>query len=806
MALLLQSPSFDLWWKVQQGLLLLESPGRSLEAMLGAEVLQRMPLALLTTELPPGEIESRMVADAHGEAEEACIIFPRTRDLVFSARFRVYQHRPFVLFQLALKNEGREAVPIRRFFLQTLPNGLRTVAEPRGFYANGWQSWSPAGFLSASSGWFASARTCCSTVPIRWLQRKALHNTLTPWRRRTSRFWSETVGAVITSREALVAGAASLADQFVQVNADLRSNVRQLLLQSQVDEVLLKQGATCTSEWFYLEWVALPNVDPLAQYAYAVARQMQVPDLKPVPTGWCSCYVFGEDVSQDAMIDNLATAALLADELPLEIIQLDEGYESRWGDWREPSNDFPHSLGWLADRIRGSDFTPGLWLAPFTVHRRAKLAKSHPRWLLRNMAGRPVSAGLIFKRTQSTHFIGQVLDVTHPGVQEHLRRLIEQVVHEWGYSYLKLDFLYAAALPGRHHNSALTRAQAYRYALHIVRETAGEEVFLSGCRAPFGPSVGVVDAMRIGPDTALDWYPRLGCSGVWSPFRRLLRSSFSLPSMRNSLHNVMTRAWTQGRWWVNDPDTLRIQDEHSRSGPTASLTEDMIIAQATLMGLSSGLCLLSDDLSGLPPGRREIAAALLPPLIEGMDVLDLFSSEMPQTVIAPVSRPWGHWHLLGLFNWDAKPRQHKLPHDLPDIDWRRKYHLVDFWNRRYVHFDPTDGHLARNAGPSFVLPAYGGVLLSLRPVEQGPHLVATTFHISQGAEVTAWKTLPSQVVLSLSIGRLARGEVWLALPSRPTAVSWNEEKLSDSAVRAVARGVWAIRFWLNRKGTLQVEY
>jgi alpha-galactosidase len=724
--------------------------------------------------------------------------------VVFSARFRLYQHRPFVLFQLALRNEGREAVPIRRFFLQTLPNGLRPVAAPRGFFTNGWQSWSPAGFLPISNGWLASAMASCPITPIRWLQGRVMHNALTPMHKKLSRFWSETVGAVITSREALVAGAVSLADQFVQVNADLRPNTGQLLLQSQADEILLKQGETCSSEWFYLEWVALPNIDPLAQYAYAVARQMQVPNLKSVPTGWCSCYVFGEDVSQDAMIDNLATAALLADELPLEVIQLDEGYESKWGDWDERGDDFPHSLGWLAERIMGSDFTPGLWLAPFTVHARAQLAKTHPAWLLRNMAGRPVSAGLVFKRTRNVRFVGRALDVTHPGVQEHLQRLIERVVHEWGYSYLKLDFLYTAALPGRRHDPTLTRAQAYRQALRIIRETAGEETFLSGCGAPLGPSVGLVDAMRIGPDTAPEWYPRLGCSGGWSPFHRFLRSNFSLPSMRNSLHNVMTRAWTHGRWWINDPDALQVRDKHGRLGSTTSLTEDMIIAQATLVGLSSGMCLLSDDLSGLSPGRREIAAALLPPLIEGMDVLDLFSSEMPRTVIAPVSRPWGHWRLLGLFNWDAKPVQRVLPQSLLDIDRRREYHVVDFWNRRYIRFNPADG--GPPGKPSFVLPAYGGVLLGVRPIEQGPHLVATTFHISQGAEVMAWEVSPSQVSLSLSIGRLARGEVWLALPSRPRAVFWNDENLPDSAVRAVVRGVWAIRFWLNRKGTLHVEY
>jgi alpha-galactosidase len=767
--------------------------------MLGVEILQRMPITLLTTELSPGEIETQAVSDAQGEAEEARIVFPKMRDLVFSVRFRLYQNRPFALFQLALANRGREAIPVRRFFLQTLPDGLRPVGTPNGFYSNGWQSWSPAGLVPATK------RARCPILPVRWLQGSITQNALTPWYRKPSRFWSETVGAVVTPREALVAGAVSLADQFVQVKVDFQSNTGQLMLQSQMDEILLRPGETCISEWFYLEWVALPNVDPLAQYAYATARQMKVSNLRRVPMGWSSWYAFGEDVSQDAVIDNLATAALLADELPLEVIQLDEGYESMWGDWRERNESFPHSLGWLAERIMGSGFSPGLWLAPFLVHARAQLAKDHPAWLLRNTGGRPVSAGLVFKRTHSPRFMGRALDVTHPGVQEYLQRLVEQVVHEWGYAYLKLDFLYAAALPGQRYDSTVTRAQAYRQAIQMIREIAGEETFLMGSGAPLGPSVGLMDAMRIGPDTAPEWYPHFGRSGGWHPLRRLLRGNRSLPSMRNSLRNVMTRAWTHGRWWINDPDALIVRD-NDRLGAATSLTEAMIIAQATLLGLSSGMCLISDNLSRLPPGRREIAAALLPPLIEGMDVLDLFSSEMPQAVVAPVSRPWGHWRLLGLFNWEAKPVQRTLPQDLPDMDDRQAYHLVDFWNRRYIRFDRAEGRLPRKAGPSFVLPAYGCVLLSLRPIKQGPHLVTTTFHISQGAEVTAWEASSSHVTLSLSIGRLAQGEVWLALPSRPTAVFWNDEKLSRSLIRAIVRGVWAIRFWLNRKGTLHIEY
>ncbi len=784
MALLLQSPSFELWWESQAGLLRLESPGRSIEVALGVEVVRRWrPLTVSMYDLVHNDasstnatasvtITSQTLEDIHGQAEEVQLTFDAYQGLCLSIRFRLYQHRPFTLFQISLTNT-KEPLRLRRFFMRTQPDGFHAVETPTGFYNHGWQSWSHAGTLSTTQ------RAHRPLWPIRKLQGPMTQNARTPWRGKTGRFWSETVGAVVTPREALVTGGASLGDQFVQVGVDLRAHSFTLDVQSQVDNLVLEQGETCTSEWFYLEWVALPNLDPLAQYAWAVARQMQVPKLKPVPTGWCSWYIYGADVSQDAIIDNMANAALLDNELPLQVIQLDEGYETIWGDWTATNTRFPHSLKWLADRIKGSKFQPGLWLAPFTVHAKSQLAREHPEWLLHTKQGRLVSAGLLF------NFIGRVLDPTHPGVEEYLHTLIDQAVHEWGYTYLKLDFLYAAALPGQRHNPTLTRAQAYRHALGIIREAAGEDTFILGCGAPLGPSVGLVDAMRIGPDTAPNWEP------TFARPRRLLRHNPSLPSLRNSLRNVMTRAWMHERWWLNDPDTLMVRDTQT------SLAKNLVVAQATLLGLSGGVFMLSDDLTKLPPERREIAAAMLPPLLKGMDVPDLLEREMPKVVVVPVSRAWGHWRLVGLFNWQPEEVRQRL-RNLKGFNWPCPYHLVDFWNQQYWRIEEG------KTWPVFTLPPQSARLFSIRAVKEGPHLIATTFHISQGGEVTSWQVTPEAMTLSLNIERLAQGEVWLALSHRPTEVLWNNEKLPQTAIRAIAPEVWAISLWLNHSGTLHV--
>ncbi len=776
MSLLFQSPCFEVRWEPHTGTLHLQSPGRALHCFFGVEVIRRRRVRTLTTDkLPAGRVTTEHLEDVQGQADGATIYLQEFQGLTLSVAIRVYASRPFVLLKVSVTNVGPDPVHVRRFFVRTTPDGFESIESPSGFYTNGWQSWSTAGFLPAHR------HAVTFSLPERWLQGPMIHNAATPYGWRTGRFWSEMVGAVVTPREALIAGGVSLADQFVQVAADVRPGHHALTVQSQADDLLLDVGEGLASEWFYLEWAPLPSTDPFAQYAYAVIRQMQLPTPRPAPTGWCSWIVYGNRVSEADIIENLAAAALLADEVPMEVIQLDEGYQTQWGDWTERNARFPHDFRWLAERIRGSGFTPGLWLGPLTAHPKSALATQHPDWLLRAPRGRPVSPGLI------SGFLGRALDPTHPGVQAHIRNLVQEAVHEWGYGYLKLDFMYAGALSGKRYNARLTRAQALRQVFQVIREAAGSDAYIVGCGAPLQPAIGLVDAMRIGPDTAPSWEPSYRQVGP------LLKRNPSLPGLRNSLRNVVTRTWMHNRWWTNDPDTLLMGDTETR------LTDGEVLAQVTLIGLSGGLLLLSDKLDALSPERRALVAALYPSLVEGMDVLDLFQKEMPEEVIVPIARPWGRWRLVGLFNWSNAPVERTLPADLP-MDQRKPYHLFDFWERRYLRLE------AGALQPVFHLPPHGAVLLGIRPAHSVPHLVTTTFHISQGAEITEWQLDGGDLALTIDLQRLAQGEVWLALPSRPSEAFLNEKPLPDGAVRAVSPGVWAVKFHVNRQAALHVRW
>ena len=105
-----------------------------------------------------------------------------------------------------------------------------------------------------------------------------------------------------------------------------------------------------------------------------------------------------------------------------------------------------------------------------------------------------------------------------------------------GVDYLKLDFLYGGAVPGARY-ADVDEVAAYRAGLALVREAVGPDVYLVGCGAPLLPSVGLVDAMRVSPDTFHEGAED-GSAGL------------------RGLMPLAARAWMQGRLWVNDADCV----------------------------------------------------------------------------------------------------------------------------------------------------------------------------------------------------------------------------------------------------------
>jgi alpha-galactosidase len=132
-----------------------------------------------------------------------------------------------------------------------------------------------------------------------------------------------------------------------------------------------------------------------------------------------------------------------------------------------------------------------------------------------------------------------VLDVTHPDAAEWLADTFRTLT-AWGFTYHKIDFLYAGAMPGRRHADA-TPLEAYGEGLRSSGRRSGR-TRAARVRRTAAAEIGRVDAMRISPDIDPDWEPPEG--------------DVSQPSQLGAVLAGRARSWQHGRWWVNDPDCI----------------------------------------------------------------------------------------------------------------------------------------------------------------------------------------------------------------------------------------------------------
>lgn len=390
---------------------------------------------------------------------------------------------------------------------------------------------------------------------------------------------------------------------------------------------------TCTQEGPEVEvaFEDVPDViEAVERLSAALGGRMQARTPAPLRV-WCSWYSYYRNVTLEHMRHNAARARDL--NLPFDVFQLDDGFQADLGDWTEPSEHFGGHARDLPAVLAALGFRAGLWLAPFLVGPNSKLYATHPEFLLRAEDGRP----LLFGNNWGGPYAA--LDTTHPGALAWLRDLAA-TVRGWGYDYLKIDFLYAAAHPGRRHDPGVGRAQAYRMGLEAIREGFGDG-FILGCGAPLASSVGVVDAMRTGPDVAPFWDDE---------GRRVHLGDGAAPSARNALHTALSR-WYQHAWYQPDPDVMIARRELSLLWDTErQAVAGLLDVIGGLRASSDPIDMLDDD--GLTLLRRS---------------LSLSTPDRPRLLTSSAGNAVTHF-TRGTFNLSDQPMQGLAPHSYDPRD------------------------------------------------------------------------------------------------------------------------------------------
>lgn len=260
------------------------------------------------------------------------------------------------------------------------------------------------------------------------------------------------------------------------------------------------------------------SADTLEHALEAVGDRLGVGRVRSVPPGWSSWSYYFKRVTEKDVLENVEAARRL--ELPVEIVQLDDGYETEIGDWLEVRPEFG-SLESLASAVRKQGMQPGIWVPPFMVSPSSTVAKRHWDWLVPDL-----DAGEHWGQVM------RILDITKPGAAEYISTVFRTFA-SWGYTLFKLDFLYAAAIPG---------LDRYRQSMELIRDAVGPEAILLIGGAPLLPSIGLCDVMRIGPDVL----PEVADPQL---------------DLENIVPITNLRSWMNGRLWLNDPDCLVARPE-----------------------------------------------------------------------------------------------------------------------------------------------------------------------------------------------------------------------------------------------------
>jgi alpha-galactosidase len=339
------------------------------------------------------------------------------------------------------------------------------------------------------------------------------------------------------------------------------------------------------------------TVEPtLRRWSEAVAAAAPLPPRVPDKrlTGWCSWYNLYAAIDEPAIQDHLAAARDFRDinRVPLDIFLIDDGFTPEMGDWLDVKPQFPRGMQPLLADIAAAGFRPGLWIAPFMVGNRSKLAQAHPDWLVQDAAtGAPLVQMRFYgefrwhKRSEEYH----VLDVTHPDAEAYIRHVFRTWEHEWGARYFKTDFMLFGSEHGpdtaRWHTPGLSRIAIWRRMAALIREEIGEDALWLGCGCPLWASVGYVDAMRIGRDIGVTWH------GEYSA-ESLLRDQLT----RNHAANVL---------WQADPDCILLRDRYHE------LNDEQVNSLAQFAANAGGVLMTSDHLGQLGPERQRLFADAL---------------------------------------------------------------------------------------------------------------------------------------------------------------------------------------------------
>ena len=490
-----------------------------------------------------------------------------------------------------------------------------------------------------------------------------------------------------------------------------------------MDRVILEPGEERVGEWLRVDGNenVFSAIEKFARIKGKFSNSFPLPN---PPSVYCTWYYYGGTITQEDIIENLN--AIKQHKIPLDVFQIDEGWERDIGDW-EPNEKFSLGMKYLADLIRSYGMRPGIWTSPFIVSPECEIGRRNPDWLLMRDDGIPVMFRMFGKRYY-------VLDTTHPEVLEWIENLYRKLTYEWGYTYHKIDFARAVVLDPKaiFRDKKATRAEAYRRGLEAVRRGAGSESYILLCGGLYGASSGLVNGQRTSSDARSCWPKSTDPSEIVAP---------------HTIKQNVLRYW-MNYLWHNDPDALMVRRKKEPfRGLDLSLgllTDDEAKIFALNQYFAGGIICFTERIQEVDRDRLGLLRHIIPSIGRSAVPRDMFLGKRYPSIydveVNPVVTEMGKWHTVAFINWSNESLKPAFNLDENIVgEFSRNYEeyfVSEFWSGNIWNCVKYGDRIELKE-----LKKHSAALVKIAPqIENEPVLLYSNGHFSMGGtEITLWE-------------------------------------------------------------------
>ncbi len=486
------------------------------------------------------------------------------------------------------------------------------------------------------------------------------------------------------------------------------------------------------------------------------------------PTGWMSWNIYFDKAGS---AENLAEARIGAKYLKpfgMDIWSIESWQDNSLWLWVGENfhchenkcykPQFPEGMKWLADEIRKLGFKPGIWMTLYGSGDKVFHDKN-PELYLHDKNGKPIG------NWAGTY----MLDTTNPDSLKLMTKLARQAKEEWGYEFFKFDGM--ANTPRKFERPEIRARMKdpknelwFENSVKAMRDGIGEDSLFLACMGDFtGTEIKYADATRLGSDVV-----GCGSSKFGENYHPLGNSpTYQCPvKWKNVLHQAectFTQIFINNIMAYTDPDTLMVG---------LALEKHEAEVMATIVGLPGQLMFDGDKLACLPPDRMKMIQQVLPVAdITPRNLYPYAAAAMLPVWNLTVTRPWGSWHIVALFNWDDAPKTMEISFDDLGLEAKRNYSVYEFWGQKFE--GSVTGTLAAN------LPMRSVKLFAIRETLERPQFLGDDRHITQGAvEIADEKWDASAKALTLTVKAVGGFEFEYAV-SVPNGYSFKFAEAAD---------------------------